>query len=52
LEVLEQFVAWQGPYIRAEAREEFLQSYQRRLERLADDQPLVFPKLEQYGISK
>jgi NAD(P)H dehydrogenase (quinone) len=47
-EVLEPFVAWHVPYISAEAREEFLQSYQRRLERLADDQPLVFPKLAQF----
>jgi NAD(P)H dehydrogenase (quinone) len=47
-EVLEPFVAWHVPYISAEAREEFLQSYQRRLEGLADDQPLVFPKLEQF----
>ncbi|NWE74737.1 NAD(P)H-dependent oxidoreductase [Pseudomonas yamanorum] len=47
-EVLEPFVAWHVPYISAEARQEFLQSYQRRLERLADDQPLVFPKLAQF----
>ncbi|WP_330213650.1 NAD(P)H-dependent oxidoreductase [Pseudomonas sp. Z18(2022)] len=47
-EVLEPFVAWHVPYISAEAREEFLQSYQRRLEGLADDQPLVFPKLAQF----
>lgn len=47
-EVLEPFVAWHVPYISAEARQEFLQSYQRRLEGLADDQPLVFPKLAQF----
>ncbi|MDF3201619.1 NAD(P)H-dependent oxidoreductase [Pseudomonas sp. 1912-s] len=47
-EVLEPFVAWHVPYISAEARQEFLHSYQRRLEGLADDQPLVFPKLEQF----
>ncbi|MHA6574789.1 NAD(P)H-dependent oxidoreductase [Pseudomonas yamanorum] len=47
-EVLEPFVAWHVPYISAEARQGFLHSYQQRLEGLADDQPLVFPKLEQF----
>ncbi|NWA87934.1 NAD(P)H-dependent oxidoreductase [Pseudomonas sp. D8002] len=47
-EVLEPFVAWHVPYISAEARQTFLHSYQQRLEGLADDQPLVFPKLEQF----
>ncbi|MGC6370956.1 NAD(P)H-dependent oxidoreductase [Pseudomonas sp. K2I15] len=47
-EVLEPFVAWHVPYISAEARQDFLHGYQQRLERLADDQPLVFPKLEQF----
>ncbi|MDY0835929.1 NAD(P)H-dependent oxidoreductase [Pseudomonas sp. SED1] len=47
-EVLEPFVAWHVPYISAEARQGFLRSYQQRLEGLADDQPLVFPKLEQF----
>jgi len=41
-EVLEPFVAWHVPYISAEARQDFLRSYQQRLEGLADDQPLVF----------
>ena len=48
LEVLPPFVAWHVPYISAEARGDFLRSYQLRLEGLADDQPLVFPKLEQF----
>lgn len=47
-EVLEPFVAWHVPYISAEARQAFLHSYQQRLEGLADDQPLVFPKLAQF----
>ncbi|SDU45573.1 NAD(P)H-dependent oxidoreductase [Pseudomonas yamanorum] len=47
-EVLEPFVAWHVPYISAEARQDFLHRYQQRLEGLADDQPLVFPKLEQF----
>lgn len=47
-EVLEPFVAWHVPYISAEARQAFLYSYQQRLEGLADDQPLVFPKLAQF----
>lgn len=47
-DVLAPFVAWHVPYISAEARGEFLRSYQQRLEGLADDQPLVFPKLEQF----
>ncbi|QLG93803.1 NAD(P)H-dependent oxidoreductase [Pseudomonas yamanorum] len=47
-DVLPPFVAWHVPYISAEARGEFLCSYQQRLEGLADDQPLVFPRLEQF----
>jgi NAD(P)H dehydrogenase (quinone) len=47
-DVLAPFVAWHVPYISAEARGEFLRSYQQRLEGLADDQPLAFPKLEQF----
>jgi len=47
-EVLEPFVAWHVPYISAEARADFLRGYQQRLEGLADDQPLVFPKLAQF----
>jgi len=47
-EVLEPFVAWHVPYISAEARADFLRGYQQRLEGLADDQPLVFPKLVQF----
>ncbi|MDY7532577.1 NAD(P)H-dependent oxidoreductase [Pseudomonas sp. Bout1] len=47
-DVLEPFVAWHVPYISAEARQDFLRSYQQRLEGLADEQPLVFPKLAQF----
>ncbi len=47
-DVLEPFVAWHVPYISQEAREEFLHRYRQRLEHLADEQPLVFPRLEQF----
>ncbi|OBZ23496.1 NAD(P)H dehydrogenase [Pseudomonas protegens] len=47
-EVLEPFVAWHVPYISQEAREAFLHSYRQRLQHLADDQPLVFPRLDQF----
>jgi len=46
--VLEPFVAWHVPYISQEAREAFLHSYRQRLQHLADDQPLVFPRLDQF----
>jgi len=48
LEVLPPFVAWHVPYINAEAREQFLVGYHRRLEHLDHDVPLVFPRLEQF----
>jgi NAD(P)H dehydrogenase (quinone) len=47
-DVLPPFVAWHVPYISAEARQDFLTGYQQRLEGLAHDQPLVFPKLAQF----
>ena len=47
-EVLEPFVAWHVPYISAEARQDFLLGYEQRLQGLADEQPLVFPKLAQF----
>ncbi|MCS4259500.1 NAD(P)H dehydrogenase (quinone) [Pseudomonas protegens] len=47
-DVLEPFVAWHVPYISQEAREAFLHSYRQRLQHLADDQPLVFPRLDQF----
>lgn len=47
-DVLAPFVAWHVPYISDEARQEFLVGYERRLQGLADDRPLVFPKLEQF----
>ncbi|WP_442113993.1 NAD(P)H-dependent oxidoreductase [Pseudomonas sp. NUPR-001] len=47
-EVLEPFVAWHVPYISDEARQDFLRSYQQRLQHLADDQPLQFPRLSQF----
>lgn len=48
LEVLPPFVAWHVPYISAEARQDFLRVYQERLLNLAQDQPLEFPRLEQF----
>lgn len=48
LEVLPPFVAWHVPYISQEARQEFLASYQTRLQQLSDDLPLQFPKLAQF----
>ncbi|OLF53876.1 NAD(P)H-dependent oxidoreductase [Pseudomonas chlororaphis] len=47
-EVLEPFVAWHVPYISAEAREEFLVAYRRRLGRLADEPAMTFPRLSQF----
>ncbi len=47
-EVLAPFVAWHVPYISDEARQAFLVGYERRLQGLVDEQPLVFPKLEQF----
>lgn len=47
-DVLEPFVAWHVPYISQEARQAFLHSYHQRLQHLADDQPLVFPRLDQF----
>lgn len=48
MDVLEPFVAWHVPYISHDAREDFLRAYQQRLEGLAQDVPLVFPRLEQF----
>ncbi|HEX5844214.1 MAG TPA: NAD(P)H-dependent oxidoreductase, partial [Pseudomonas sp.] len=48
MDVLEPFVAWHVPYISHEAREDFLSAYQQRLEGLAEDVPLTFPRLEQF----
>ncbi|VVP19297.1 NAD(P)H-dependent oxidoreductase [Pseudomonas fluorescens] len=47
-DVLQPFVAWHVPYISDEARQEFLKSYQQRLEHISDDQPLQFPRLAQF----
>lgn len=47
-EVLAPFVAWHVPYISNEARQAFLVGYEQRLQGLGDEQPLVFPKLEQF----
>lgn len=47
-QVLEPFVAWHVPYISQDAREGFLAQYRQRLERIDDEQPLVFPRLEQF----
>lgn len=48
LDVLPPFVAWHVPYISVEARGQFLLDYQRRLENLHQDAPLVFPRLAQF----
>jgi len=48
MDVLEPFVAWHVPYISHEAREEFLRAYQQRLQGLEQEQPLAFPRLEQF----
>lgn len=48
MDVLEPFVAWHVPYISHEAREDFLRAYQQRLQGLAQDVPLQFPRLEQF----
>ncbi|MGE7955093.1 NAD(P)H-dependent oxidoreductase [Pseudomonas sp. NPDC089530] len=47
-EVLEPFVAWHVPYISDQAREAFLMAYRRRLEQVADDLPIEFPRLSQF----
>ena len=47
-EVLAPFVAWHVPYISDEARREFLLGYAGRLKGLAEEQPLVFPKMAQF----
>ena len=47
-DVLAPFVAWHVPYISADARQDFLVGYDQRLRGLADEQPLVFPKLAQF----
>ncbi|WP_416773060.1 NAD(P)H-dependent oxidoreductase [Pseudomonas sp. RHF3.3-3] len=48
LDVLPPYVAWHVPYISAEAREQYLLGYHRRLESLDQDHPLVFPRLAQF----
>lgn len=47
-DVLAPFVAWHVPYISTDARQDFLVGYDQRLRGLADEQPLVFPKLAQF----
>ena len=48
MEVLEPFVAWHVPYISHEARMGFLRAYRLRLEGIAQDAPLTFPRLEAF----
>jgi NAD(P)H dehydrogenase (quinone) len=48
LDVLPPFVAWHVPYISNEARQDFLRDYQERLQNLDQDQPLEFPRLDQF----
>ena len=47
-DVLAPFVAWHVPYISTDARQDFLVGYDQRLRGLADEQPLVFPKLAEF----
>ncbi|MNJ01091.1 hypothetical protein D3C73_1606120 [compost metagenome] len=46
--MLQPFVAWHVPYISAEARQEFLLDYRRRLENINADEPMVHPRLSQF----
>lgn len=48
MDVLPPFVAWHVPYISQEARESFLIEFGKRLENLDRDQPLIFPRLDQF----
>ena len=48
MQVLPPFVAWHVPYISDEARQAFLVELTDRLENLEQDQPLVFPRLDQF----
>ncbi|MNG28506.1 hypothetical protein D3C84_1137790 [compost metagenome] len=48
MDVLAPFIAWHVPYISHEARHSFLVAYQQRLSGLEQDQPLAFPRLDQF----
>lgn len=48
MDVLQPFVAWHVPYISHEERQEFLSAYQQRLEKIAQDHPVEFPRLSQF----
>ncbi|MCW8278519.1 NAD(P)H-dependent oxidoreductase [Pseudomonas sp. PCH199] len=48
LDVLPPFVGWHVPYITHEARQAFLQCYRQRLETITEDQPMEFPRLNQF----
>ena len=48
MSVLPPFVAWHVPYISNDARQDFLRQYQDRLQKLENDQPLEFVRLEQF----
>lgn len=48
MSVLEPFVGWHVPYISHEARQDILRQYQERLAHLDEDQPLSFPRLDQF----
>jgi NAD(P)H dehydrogenase (quinone) len=48
MDVLQPFVAWHVPYISHEERQKFLNAYQQRLEAIAEDQPIEFPRLSQF----
>jgi NAD(P)H dehydrogenase (quinone) len=48
LEVLPPFVGWHVPYINDSARQHLLESYRQRLQNIGDDQPMVYPRLDQF----
>ena len=46
--VLPPFVAWHVPYVSDDLRAGYLQAYQARLAGIGQDEPLVFPRLDQF----
>lgn len=46
--VLPPFVAWHVPYVSDDVRAGYLQAYQARLAGIEQDEPLVFPRLDQF----
>jgi NAD(P)H dehydrogenase (quinone) len=48
LEVLPPFVGWHVPYINDSARQQLLENYRQRLENIGEDQPMQYPRLDQF----